>query len=164
MPPTDPTDCLYYLISRATLSATAALKRGFATADVQDVKPAYLGVLLALWRHDGQRTAELGRRAGLEPSSMTGLLDRMERDGLIQRHADPDDRRAQCIALTDRGRHCELGVMGVVDETLARVTLGVDEDEVDQLKHLLRRMLANGRDERSSAATAPATAAQEVRR
>lgn len=164
MPPTDPTDCLYYLISRATLSATAALKRGFAKAEVQDVRPAYLGVLLALWRADNQRTAELGRRAGLEPSSMTGLLDRMERDGLIQRQADPADRRAHCIALTDRGRRCETGVMGVVDATLARVTLGVTDDEVDQLKGLLRRMLSNGQNQRRTTAPSHTRTDQEVGR
>ena len=97
------TDCPYYLISRATLVVTAALRRGMAEAGVGHVRPAYVGVLMSLWRDDGLKVGELGRRAGLEPSTMTGLLDRMERDGLLERGPDPTDRRALRILLTQKG-------------------------------------------------------------
>ncbi|MBI2892506.1 MAG: MarR family transcriptional regulator [Deltaproteobacteria bacterium] len=140
-----PGDCLYYLLSRATLSATAALRRCFEEAGVGEVKPAYLGVLLSLWQEDGQKTTELGRRAGLEPSTMTGLLDRMERDALIERVADPDDRRAQRVRLTPRGKAVEARAREIVDEMLARVTRGIGVAEIDRLKHTLRRLLANAR-------------------
>ena len=78
---TSPTDCLYYLVSRATLVTTAALRRALTDAGVGEVKPAYLGVLMSLWQEDGLRATVLARRAGLEPSSVTGLVDRMEGAG-----------------------------------------------------------------------------------
>ena len=90
---TSPIDCPYYLISRVTLVVTSALKKGFTEAGVTAVKPAYLGVLLTLWREDGLKVIDLGRKAGLEPSTMTGLLDRMERDTLLYREADPSGVR-----------------------------------------------------------------------
>jgi DNA-binding MarR family transcriptional regulator len=76
-----------------TLVVTSALKEGLASAGVGDVKPAYLGALFALWKEDGLKVVELGRRSGLETSSMTGLIDRMERDGLLERRDDASDRR-----------------------------------------------------------------------
>ena len=98
-----PVDCPYYLITRATRSVTAQLRKGLADRGAGNVKPAYLGVLMSLWQADGLKANELARRAGLEPSTMTGLLDRMERDGLLERRADPHDRRANRIHLTRDG-------------------------------------------------------------
>jgi DNA-binding MarR family transcriptional regulator len=140
----DPLDCPYYLVSRSTLAVTAELKQEFASAaGLEAVRPAYLGVLMSLWREDGLNVAELGRRAGVEPSTMTGLLDRMERDRLVTRRADPGDRRAQRIHLTEEGGQVRDRVLEVVDRTLNRVLRGVAEEDLVRAKEVLRRVLAN---------------------
>ena len=138
-----PSDCFYYLISRATLLATAVLKKQFEAAELPQVRPAYLGVLLTLWNQDGLGALELGRRAGLEPSSMTGLLDRMERDRLVVRAAAPGDRRAQRICLTQFGRQVRKPVLTAVDTTLGEVLDGVSEEDLARVKETLRVVLAN---------------------
>lgn len=140
---TNPIECPYYLISRVTLVVTSALKKGFAEAGVEQVKPAYLGVLLSLWQEDGLQVARLGRRAGLEPSTMTGLLDRMERDGLAKRVADPRDRRAQRICLTTEGRNIQDTVTVVVDRILSNVFEGIPAEQIKAAKDILRQVLAN---------------------
>ena len=137
------TDCPYYLITRASLTSTAYLKRELAEAGVTQVRPAYLGVLMSLWREDGLKVVDLGRRAGLEPSTMTGMLDRMERDGLLARHPDPEDRRAQRIMLTDEGRSMQKQVEDVVDRTLVGILDGVAKRDIELLKKTLRHVLAN---------------------
>ncbi len=104
----DTVNCPYYLVSRVTLVVTSALKKGLAAAGVGDVKPAYLGALFALWKEDGLKVVELGRRSGLEASTMTGLIDRMEHDGLVERRDDATDRRVQRINLTEKGREALL--------------------------------------------------------
>ncbi len=144
----DPGECPYYLITRVSLGATAAMKRGFAEAGIGFVRPAYLGSLMSLWREDGLRVIDLGRRAGLEPSTMTGLLDRMERDGLVERRPDPADRRVLKIFLTETGARIRQTVIGIVDGTLLRVLSGVGRGEIDTLKELLRKVLVNVREER----------------
>lgn len=144
--PSEPTDCPYYLVSRSTLVVTAALRRALDAAEVEAVRPAYLGVLLCLWREDGLKVVELGRRAGLEPSTMTGLLDRMERDGLVVRTDDPHDRRALCIRLTEQGRMVQEPVTEVLDRTLAEMFAGVSEAEVEDLKRTLRQVLVNAQE------------------
>ncbi len=47
--------------------------------------------------------AVLGERLGLLPSTMTGLVDRLEQEGYVQRKAHPTDRRATQLALTQAG-------------------------------------------------------------
>ena len=139
----DPTDCPYYLVSRATLLVTTALRQELREAGVDHVRPAYLGVLLTLWREDGLKVVDLGRRAGLEPSTMTGLLDRMERDGLLARASDPEDRRAHRIHLTEKGHEAMQPVSDVMDRALGRILNGIEPRDLAGLKQTLRRILAN---------------------
>jgi DNA-binding MarR family transcriptional regulator len=140
---TDLNDCPYYLISRASLAITSLLKAELAAADLGRVRPAYLGVLMSLWQEDGLRLAELGRRVALEPSTMTGLIDRMERDGLILRAADPEDRRAQRIRLTAAARQMEEAVLDLVDRALEQGLAGVSQAELASMKGSLRTILGN---------------------
>lgn len=136
-------DCLYYFVSRAYLASTSLLKKELLARGAGDVKPAYLGVLMTLWENDGLQASELGRKAGLEPSSMTGMIDRMERDGLITRQSDPNDRRALRIYLTDKGKSVQKPVMGVVDKALASVFENITDDEMEQTKKVLRTFIEN---------------------
>jgi DNA-binding MarR family transcriptional regulator len=136
-------ECPFYLITRASLAITARLRRELTEAGVGTVRPSYLGVLMSLWQEDGLKVVELGRRAGLEPSTMTGLLDRMERDGLVARTPDPDDRRAQRVRLSDEGRQMDSVVNRIVDEALEQLLHGLGEPEIDGMKQALRQVLAN---------------------
>jgi DNA-binding MarR family transcriptional regulator len=139
-------ECPYYLISRVGLVVTSALKKGFANAGVEQVKPAYLCVLMSLWQEDGLKVVELSKRAGLEPSTMTGLLDRMERDDLVTRTPDSNDRRVLRIYLTQTGRQVRDPILKVVDRVLAEVFAGISEDDISHTKNLLRHVLANANE------------------
>ncbi|MBU8849008.1 MAG: MarR family transcriptional regulator [Desulfobacterales bacterium] len=138
-----PPDCPYYLLSRATLAVTSLLKKGFAEEGISTIRPAYLGVLLSLWDKDGLKANELGKRAGLEPSTMTGLLDRMERDGLVKRAPDPNDRRANRIHLTQEGVDAEVSATKVVSATLKKVFRTISKKDIETTKNLLRTILLN---------------------
>lgn len=138
-----PSECPFYLISRVTLQVTSALKKGLTEVGLDHVKPAYLGVLLCLWQQDNRIVIDLARCARLEPSTMTGLLDRMEQDGLVARSPDPDDRRAQRILLTPEGRRAKQPVLALVTGAIERMLGGVRERDLDALRGALRRVLAN---------------------
>jgi DNA-binding MarR family transcriptional regulator len=142
----DPVNCPYYLVSRVTLVVTSALKEGLASAGVVDVKPAYLGALFVLWKEDGVKVVELGRRSGLETSSMTGLIDRMERDGLLERRDDPSDRRVQLIYLTQKGRDVMQPALAAVDQVLADVFEGIPQEDLSKATDVLKRVLANAHE------------------
>jgi DNA-binding MarR family transcriptional regulator len=140
-------ECPYYLISRVSLSVTAALKKEFASSGVERVKPAYLCVLMSLWQKDGLKVIELSKKAGLEPSTMTGLLDRMERDELVERTTDPTDRRVLRIHLTKVGRQVRDPVLMAVDRVITHVFDGIPQDDIKQTKNLLRHVLNNANAE-----------------
>ena len=140
-------ECPYYLISRVSLVVTSALKKGFADAGVEKVRPAYLCVMMSLWEEDGLKVIELGKKAGLEPSTMTGLLDRMERDGLVSRTMDPRDRRVLRIYLNETGRNVRDPVLKVIDDVLADVFAGISKEDISHTKNLLRHVLANAHEE-----------------
>lgn len=139
----DIASCPYYLLTRASLATTGVLRRQLAEAGYGQVRPAYIGVLMCLWSEDGRQAGQLGRCAGLEPSTMTGLLDRMARDGWLERRPDPDDRRAQRIFLTGAGAAAEEPVTAVVQTMLDQMMAGIDDDDVDVFKQILRQVLAN---------------------
>ena len=141
-------ECPYYLISRVSLSVTAALKKEFATSGVEQVKPAYLCVLMSLWQEDGLKVVELSKKAGLEPSTMTGLLDRMERDELVERMTYPADRRVLRIHLTKIGRQVRDPVLKVVDRVISEIFAGIPQEDISQTKNLLRHVLANANGEK----------------
>ena len=65
--------------------------------------PQYL-VLLVLWEDGAQTVGGIGERVGLESSTLTPLLKRMESAGLIKRARKPDDERVVQITLTDAGK------------------------------------------------------------
>ena len=64
--------------------------------------PAQFMTLLALWEEDGLTQRELVERLDVEQATMANTLTRMERDGLIERRAHPEDGRSQSIHLTPK--------------------------------------------------------------
>ncbi|AGH49306.1 MULTISPECIES: MarR family winged helix-turn-helix transcriptional regulator [Sphingomonadales] len=66
--------------------------------------PQYL-VLLVLWQDDGLTVGAIGERLGLESSTLTPLLKRLEGAGLIARARSREDERQVIVSLTDSGRN-----------------------------------------------------------
>jgi len=85
------------------------MARLFATALHDRIRPLGLApaqfmTLLELWDEDGLTQKDLVRRLDVEQATMANTLKRMERDRLITRHENPDDRRAQLIRLTRKAK------------------------------------------------------------
>src|SRR6266851_4221262 len=94
-------DCLSFYLGKAYQRVTQSAKQRLAPYGVTPVQYALLKVL---WEQDHQSGAELSERLLLDSATMTGLLDRLEQAGLIERKAHATDRRVNRVALTARGR------------------------------------------------------------
>ena len=68
--------------------------------------PQYL-VLLVLWEQDAQPVNDLARRLHLETNTVTPLLQRMEKEGLVVRRRGKEDGRQVIVSLTARSREME---------------------------------------------------------
>lgn len=93
---------------------------------------------------DGVASAsELARAADLNPGAMTRLLDRLEEKGFTTRVADPADRRALRVALTDSGRRMWADVHQCGLRVRLRALHGLSQDEQDILLRLLEEVRDN---------------------
>lgn len=91
----------------------------------------------------------IARRLRCEPSNVTGIIDRLEARGLVERRPDPADRRVKLAAPTEEGRRTAARLRDSLD--FARAPLaGLSHAEQQILRDLLRRMLG---DEAVAAAT-----------
>lgn len=129
-----------HFISRVHRAMTrigdARLKElGFATAQ--------LPVLGALHSGEKRSQTDLARLAKVEQPTMAQLLARMERDGLITREPDPDDRRSSLISLTTQARERLPAGRDILLQGNRDMTRGLSNDEVETLICLLERMLTN---------------------
>lgn len=100
-------DDLGFLLAKATQRWNELLAERFTAAGYGDVSPSYGSLLLPLYEEDGLRIGELARRARLSKQTLTEMIRRLERDGLVERRPDPADGRAALIFLTARSRRFE---------------------------------------------------------
>jgi DNA-binding MarR family transcriptional regulator len=97
-------------------------------------------VLLQLWVNDGQFQSELLKAIKVEQPTLANTLSRMERDGLVRREADSEDRRRSRVFLTDRAREIEQDAMTQAKEINDRAAQVLTPEEHDTLLALLARI------------------------
>ena len=86
------------------LDLAGRLQRGFASRAAEfGLSGAQAKVLLALRSGEALPMRALARGLGFDPSNLTGLADRLEQRGLIERRPAPADRRIKAIAMTEEG-------------------------------------------------------------
>jgi DNA-binding MarR family transcriptional regulator len=98
--------------------------------------------MLCLLRGEPRAMAGLVRTLGVERSSLTGLVDRAERSGLVERRADPADRRAVRVALTPAGDAAARRFHDEVTERLAELLAELPESERARFNRTVARVVA----------------------
>lgn len=132
-----------FFISRAGWAMKQHVNRLLKEAGMGEVSMGFIGVLLGLYRADGQTITELGDLVNLEKSTMTGVIDRMVRAGLVTREADPADRRVLRVWLTERGKKAQPGVAKVLAKSYGELTEGISDKDVERLEKMLGHMIEN---------------------
>jgi DNA-binding MarR family transcriptional regulator len=97
-------------------------------------------LLANLEREDGQTLAALSRRMLVTAGNLTGLVDRAERDGVVERRADPRDRRLSRVFLTAKGRDLIAEILPLHAAHVAELLAGLDATERRDLRRLLGRL------------------------
>ena len=91
------------------------------------------------------RYSELGATLGLAKSSLTGLVDRTERNGLVRREPDPQDSRAVRVALTPAGSRLAAEFYAETCRRIDRLADGLSLADRDLLAGLLGRVVLDNR-------------------
>jgi DNA-binding MarR family transcriptional regulator len=96
--------------------------------------------LLGILRDRRLGVTDLARYLGLDKSTVSGLVDRAVRRGLVERTADPEDGRAVRVTLSARGRQLDEVVVGEVAVFIAPMTGALNGAEQRRMHTLLMRL------------------------
>lgn len=130
-------NCINYLLTGAQHTVFQYMKKNLAQFDIT---PIQYGVLGCIWEFDMHNPKDIAAHLGVENSTISGILERMENKGLIRRMIDSTDRRYIYIELTDVSRELEVPVRTVVTEVDRKVLEIFDGEEEAALKNALRRL------------------------
>ena len=131
---------LPYLLNRAGARIAASFG--------EEVRP--LGATLQMWRvlaalreRDGRRMGDLSETTSIEVSTLTRLVDTMEKKGLVARRRDGEDARAIVLYATAAGRKLTERILPIAEHYETAALVGFSAAEADKLKAALRRLYAN---------------------
>jgi MarR family transcriptional regulator, organic hydroperoxide resistance regulator len=104
-------------------------------------------VLRHLWDDDGLTPREIADRLTVEMPTVTRTVQRMVRDGLVERHAHPDDARSVRIYLTKRGSELRPQLAEIIGEQTEHALRGFAPQERTAFVHMLERITENSKGE-----------------
>jgi MarR family transcriptional regulator, organic hydroperoxide resistance regulator len=97
-------------------------------------------VILDLLDHDGSSVKDIAFRIQLDSPAVTGVIDRLLKEKLVQRIEDPSDRRSLQIFLTPNGRNLAEELIPMSERFNRNIQEGFDPDEVDLFQKYLYRL------------------------
>jgi DNA-binding MarR family transcriptional regulator len=129
-----------YLLAKASQRWNESLQRGFAEQGFPEVKASYGSVLVPLFEEDGLRIGEIARRAVLSKQTLTTMVRLCERDGLVERRADPGDGRATRVHLTAKAKRFHPAAERVLADLDREATAALGEGRVGALREALTEL------------------------
>ena len=111
--------------------------------NMEDLEGARGRVIFSLWGHNGVPIKILSEKTSLDKSTLTGILNRLERDGYIYKRPDEADKRSTRIYLTGKDQEFLHYIDKVSDEMNRIFYQGFSDEEILQFDHMLERILAN---------------------
>ncbi len=124
--------------------ATRAMRRGM------EAELANEGITLRQWEvlawltiENGMSQSALADRLGIEAPTLAGILDRMERDGWVERQACTHDRRKKRLRATAKADAVWQRMAECAYRMRAKATAGISADELQQLKSVCERIRTN---------------------
>lgn len=100
-------------------------------------------ILYVLWSRDGISLRELADKTGLAATTLTSMVDRMEKAGLVCRMPDKKDRRKTLLALTAKAENLEQDYKAVSDKMSEIFYKGFSDEEIRTCEAMLARILDN---------------------
>jgi len=129
-------DRLIYLVSMAQNRLQSLLRSALGAEGIK-VTPAQSGILFLLKQKDGLTMTELGKALAIDNATITGLVDRLERDGFVRRNKSASDRRALNISITPQGIEEVNRAKIVIKRVNESIKTGFSAGEIETFKKIL---------------------------
>ncbi len=130
-------ECIFFQLSKANQAGSRFWLKKLSDLHLTAVQGM---VIRFLYDKDRLTSSELGKKTDLDSATLTGLLDRLEAGGFIERRPNPEDRRSIRIHLTEKGRTTGKKVAQLMEEANAEFLKGFNASEEVALRSLLTRI------------------------
>jgi DNA-binding MarR family transcriptional regulator len=134
-------NCFNYLFSKAHQKTLQIFRQELQEVDLTPVQAGFLSYLVS---NNGAAPAQLASHFGLEGSTVTGILDRMEKKGLLERRINPDDRRTYHIVVTQAGWDLSEPVLKCSKRANKLVAEMIGKDDAPLFLAIMQRINSNG--------------------
>lgn len=132
-----------FLIAKIHRQAGRILSRKLKEHHLDELNPGQGRILFVLWRQDGISIQELAKKTSLGKSTLTTMLDRLEKAGYLKRVLSVEDRRKIIIKLTEKDRKYQDVYEKVSNEMSEVFYNGFSAGEIGEFENYLRRILSN---------------------
>jgi DNA-binding MarR family transcriptional regulator len=105
-----------------------------------ELTPTQLFILRELWKSDGQQFKDLAETCECSRSTITGVVDTMEKKQLVSRESYPKDRRGLLVKLTDKGKHLKK-ITPPLESMVNECCPQINQEEIKELRGLLQKLL-----------------------
>ena len=112
-------------------------------AEQHGLSEGRLGVLFRLYRCGDMPLGDLANDVDSTPRNITGLVDHLERDALVERFPDPEDRRAIRVRLAPAGKQKLADIKREMGSARHGMVAGFTDEELSQLRHLCLKLAQN---------------------
>ena len=110
---------------------------------LEDLAGARGRVIFALWNEDNIPIKKLVEKTSLDKATLTGIIDRLERDGYVKRIPSSIDKRATLISRTGKDEIFKSKIGEVSDQQNALYYKGFSDKEIKEFEEYLKRILKN---------------------
>ncbi len=127
-----------FLIAKAAQSIVETVDESMSAFGITS---RHYGIMLLLTRNDGLPQSAIGETLRIDRTTMVRLVDELEAQNLVERHRDPNDRRAYALSLSEKGQAMLPEISQRVVETEKASLASLEQDEIRQLFRILLKLL-----------------------
>jgi DNA-binding MarR family transcriptional regulator len=132
-----------FLISKIHQLSGRIFARMLKQYGIKEINPAQGRIMFVLWQNDGIAINELSKETSLGKSTLTSMLDRLEKTGFIRREASNKDRRKIYIWRTEKDKSFQKQYVEVSKKMSGIFYKGFTEKEMYSFENMLKRIFDN---------------------
>lgn len=131
-------NCINYLLS---VSQNVVFKYFSQQLLAYNITPSQYGVLSCLWQEKAKTPKGIGKLLYLEPSTISTILDKMQKNGLIERNIDTNNRRVILVSLTQKSRDLQYPIERIVVNMNNHILSEFTSEEKQNLSKILLKII-----------------------
>lgn len=130
-------DCICFQLGRSLRQVTKAYRNEIAEYNLTH---GQFFLIVAIMEDEGLLPSELAEKTAQDRAAITGVLDRLEKEGWLERRHDPKDRRSLKIYLTPQAKNHQQAILNLFEKINHRYLNRFSKDEWTKMQNFLNRL------------------------